>query len=83
MKLLNNLYTQFKSLSWLAMRIIQATLCIVCITLLGAVFILLFPDIAGGPVNTVYITSELLDTSARLLALGITTAFASDIVIHV
>ena len=83
MKLLNIIYAQFKSLSWLAVRIIQATLCIFCLTMLSAFFILLFPDITGGTVNTVYLTGEILNTSARLLTLGITTAFASDIVIRI
>ncbi len=82
MKILNNIYTQFKSLSWLAVRIMQATLCIFCVTLLGAVFVLAFPHIAGGPVNTVCLVNDILDTCTRLLTLGMTTAFASDIVIR-
>ncbi len=82
MKILNSIYSQFKTLSWLAVRILQATNCIFCATLLSSIVLMLFPGITGNHVQSSLMARELIDTSTRLLALGVVTAFASDIVIR-
>ncbi len=83
MKIINGIYLQLQNLTWLAVRILQATNCIFCITLLSALAFTLFPDIASDPVNAALIADELLHASTRLLTLGIISAFASDIAVRI
>lgn len=82
MKILNNIYSHYQMLSWLSVRILQATLCIFCATLLCVIILILFPEIVNNHVQNNILIDELLNSSTRLLTLGSVTAFASDIIVR-